>query len=509
VAKKQKKKNRKNKGKRRTPTSKRIKTEKESVQAPSKSGKSNGESGGSVNSGRKPPRGKPAASTGNGRARSQRPEEGTPRRAFSTMGAVGRSGESGDRKLSQILKRALNCQNEKAKRVVTSFTHEFHTYPARMHPATARYIFESLATDDVRVILDPFCGSGTVLVEGIAAGKRVLGFDANPLAIQIARTKIMRDVANSSRTRKAFLDRVEEIVGLTIMAGKEARRAGYIAKAHYSPSGANRDRRDQELKHWFSPHVRRELECMLALIEEMDKDRKLKLPLRMVLSSILYKVSKRSSDTDKKQKQKQIGRGFPARIFRDRAKQLVRGLSDLNDAVDKDESLGAPLVYRADARCLSQEKSLEKLGDAKVDMVITSPPYPGTYDYAHHHDLRMSFFGIANKKFITEEMGARRSFAVDEEQLWSKSFKQWQRDSRKIFSELAKVLRSGGYMVMVMGDSMAGRHAIYADDELPQVMGRSFELVASAWQSRPLLGREKQAFKGNNKREHLFLLRRK
>ncbi len=39
-------------------------------------------------------------------------------------------------------------------------------------------------------VLDPYCGSGTVLVEAALADRRALGIDLNPLAVLIAQTKI-------------------------------------------------------------------------------------------------------------------------------------------------------------------------------------------------------------------------------------------------------------------------------------------------------------------------------
>ena len=68
-------------------------------------------------------------------------------------------------------------------------THGFHPYPARMIPLIAKRIIEKYATHIDDVILDPFCGSGTVLVEAVVHDKHAIGFDINPLAVLIAKTK--------------------------------------------------------------------------------------------------------------------------------------------------------------------------------------------------------------------------------------------------------------------------------------------------------------------------------
>src|SRR5690606_32981311 len=72
-----------------------------------------------------------------------------------------------------------------------TLTHGFHSYPARMHPAIARQLIASLAAPGAG-LLDPFCGSGTVVVEGLRAGHPTVGLDLNPLAVRLARVKCMR-----------------------------------------------------------------------------------------------------------------------------------------------------------------------------------------------------------------------------------------------------------------------------------------------------------------------------
>src|SRR5580658_214827 len=66
--------------------------------------------------------------------------------------------------------------------------HGFHTYPARMHPATATRLIEAFASPG-STVLDPFCGSGTVLVEAMRLGSTAIGTDLNPLAVRLATIK--------------------------------------------------------------------------------------------------------------------------------------------------------------------------------------------------------------------------------------------------------------------------------------------------------------------------------
>src|ERR1043166_7454846 len=68
-------------------------------------------------------------------------------------------------------------------------THGLHPYPAKFIPQIPRQLIAELAPRDGSIVLDPFCGSGTTLVEAQAAGLPAFGIDSHPLATLIARVK--------------------------------------------------------------------------------------------------------------------------------------------------------------------------------------------------------------------------------------------------------------------------------------------------------------------------------
>lgn len=78
------------------------------------------------------------------------------------------------------------------------FVHNMFSYPAMMVPKMQRELLNividnvnnsSDSTKLIRSILDPFVGSGTILVEGMLRGLNVTGIDINPLAILICKVK--------------------------------------------------------------------------------------------------------------------------------------------------------------------------------------------------------------------------------------------------------------------------------------------------------------------------------
>ena len=106
------------------------------------------------------------------------------RRALSHVGGdveLWGDGEAADR-----LGAAIDVPTSaEAEELARAHVHGFHSYPARMHPLVARRLVEEFSAPG-ELVLDPFCGSGTVLVEAALAGRRAVGVDANPLAVRLA-----------------------------------------------------------------------------------------------------------------------------------------------------------------------------------------------------------------------------------------------------------------------------------------------------------------------------------
>jgi hypothetical protein len=71
---------------------------------------------------------------------------------------------------------------------ITGAPHDFYHYPARFAPVFAREAIKTF-TKAGDLVLDPFCGGGTTLVEALSLGRRAVGIDINSLATFLTRTK--------------------------------------------------------------------------------------------------------------------------------------------------------------------------------------------------------------------------------------------------------------------------------------------------------------------------------
>lgn len=364
-----------------------------------------------------------------------------------------------------------------------SHIHGFHTYPARMHPATARRLVRTVSAPGTTV-LDPFCGSGTVLVEAMLAGRRAVGTDLNPLAVCLARLKTTRFDAAARRAIVALA----RSIALFADARRE-RRAG--ATHRYS-------REDVTL---FAPHVLLELDSLAAGIAELASgDRAIREALELVLSSVLVKVSLASSDTSARREPRRTAAGFPSRLFERKADELARRLGEFARSVP--DGVPDAVVAEDDAG------RLKTVAASSVDAIVTSPPYAATYDYLAQHALRLRWLGLDSRALAADEMGARRNYARLDAPAAART---WRAEIDRALRSMRRVCRPGGRVAFLIGDSAVGSQALRADEVIASIAPEAgFTLLARASQARPHFhGPSAAAFRQHPRNEHAIALEKR
>jgi len=346
-----------------------------------------------------------------------------------------------------------------------------------MHPSIARAALARLCGPGRRV-LDPFCGSGTVLVEAMAAGRAAVGIDASPLAVLIAKVR-------SSVLDEAGRER------LVLLAREISTQAAERARKRVRPEIPAWARREKER---FSPHVALELLGLRELVGQTEED-EVGYALRACLSSILVKFMRKADASAEGPEGQRIGRSVPSRFFAGRAEELARALATL--AHKTPAGTPAPDVRLGDARHLAG------LPTGGFDFLLSSPPYAGTYDYGEHHDVRFLWLGLPRASLERAQVGARGAgMGVPE--------KRWRNDRQKWLGEMGRVLGPGAEAVLVVGDGVVGEAPEDAAQALCAEAPRAGLVpVAGASQVRPPRERRLAAlFAGRSRREHIVLLRR-
>lgn len=315
---------------------------------------------------------------------------------------------AGDKVLARTLEGALRHRGR-----VERATHGFHTWPAGLHPDAARDLL-AVAPGPV---LDPFCGGGTVLVEAMLAGREALGLDVGSVACLVAR----------ARTRRA-----DEAARTALRVG--ARAATEKALATVGGPLPDPATVPLEIQRAYEPHVYAELHALRAAIGDDEA-------LRAVFSAILVKVSRRASDTNAELTEAARPPGTTATFFHAKAREYARLLEELDQAAPAGVRAR---VHRDDAR--------EQRNKGPYGLVLTSPPYPGVYDYVPMQALRRWWLGLDDESALRDEIGSRRNFRADR----AEAKEAWRQDTSRWVRAAARSLGEGGRLCVIIGDGNVG-----------------------------------------------------
>lgn len=268
-------------------------------------------------------------------------------------------------------------------------THFIHTYPAKLL-AHIPYFFlnNSLLSKSGHNILDPFCGSGTVLLESLLAGRNAFGSDANPLARLITKVKTTgMDISALKKSSKSLETRIS------------------IKQRPILPNVINID-------YWFYPHVIKQLSAIKEAIEKTRNkefrdfyricfsncvkkvslaDQRLSVPVR--LREDQYSINHELRDSTAKHLRK-LKRINVVKEFKKILSMNTKRLESLVNNLPKNVSAS---IISDDARKIPLKLGKKRKG---IDLIITSPPYAGAQKYIRSSSLNMGWLDMCESRTL-------------------------------------------------------------------------------------------------------------
>ncbi|WP_284312643.1 hypothetical protein [Labrys miyagiensis] len=265
-------------------------------------------------------------------------------------------------------------------------THLFHPYPAKLLLNIPLFFLNARqVTSPNSRVFDPFCGSGTVLVEAMLSGHRAAGADANPLARLIARAK----------TR--FIPEVDLMRSLQIVL----REINPAKTSGFSPVVK------QEL--WFIPHVISDLSALLDSIRRTCEGN-----ILTFMEACFSSCVKRLSTSDPRL-------SVPVRLKGDALNSHLGNLPDVKLLFEKTARQNiARLGKLPEQSCGCEiEEDARRLEDhqSQADVIITSPPYAGAQKYVRASSLSIGWLGLApenNLRDLERQNIGREHFSKSE-----------------------------------------------------------------------------------------------
>ncbi len=279
-----------------------------------------------------------------------------------------------------------------------TYTHNFHWYPAKLFPQIPAQLLDFLHVRPGTVVLDPFCGSGTVLVEAAARQCLPIGFDINPIARQISRAK----------TTALSKDRLETLLTSILQLARTNRDSPPV---------------DRLPPYWFTQPARFALYRLHMSIIALVKTP----PYADFFLTSLTSITRRCSLADP----------FIPPPVRMRPHRFQIAGPRYENAYQRAMSLDIPTIYglfeaaaQANITRLTAFASFYKpyaqvssasalampLPSRSVDVAITSPPYCGAQKYIRTFRLELLLLGFSPQQINRLDhasLGSEKSF-------WSK-----------------------------------------------------------------------------------------
>lgn len=308
--------------------------------------------------------------------------------------------------------------------------HFFHPYPAKFIPQIPSRIIKCIAKKG-DIIVDPFMGSGTTLVESKKSGFTSFGFDTNPLAVQIAKAKTMNINEGLVKEIDCFLSWLRKRKNEVLIRPKEM-----VGPILFEDSDI-----------WFRSDVEYSIRIILDEISSFTVDTQ--NFLKVGLSSILKGISNARMDyiiptlpkeaiyVDRKHYYREVdnnSRYIPVfqRLF-SQINRMKTAILEFNKETSPNVKSNALLN---DARTMS--KCIQR-----CNLIITSPPYWTAQNYEENQKLSLKLFGL--QTLPGAEIGREKN--------------QYLQDMELVFIEIAKILQ--GYFAIVIGEDVQnGMHEL-------------------------------------------------
>jgi len=263
---------------------------------------------------------------------------------------------------------------------INSFTHGIHKYPAKFIPQIPRWGIKEF-TRPGDIVLDPFCGCGTTLVESLLSGRNAYGLEISPLAKLITKTKITKiKPAPLEKEHLRLLNKLKKRVW-----------SPFYWKPFIEPN----------LLKWFKPQSVKGLSIIKKNIEGI-KDKNIKDFYTIIFSSIIRRVSNAENQSQKVYISSRFPKEYidPIKLFSKVAEKEKNGLVRFSNAVS---GKNRAKIIKKDALKINLESQ-------SVDFAITSPPYINAINYIRVQRLEYAWLNRFNpeelKMLEVNQMGS-------------------------------------------------------------------------------------------------------
>jgi len=264
------------------------------------------------------------------------------------------------------------------ERLRTKHVHRLHPYMGKFIPQLVEIFLRKF---EPKLVYDPFCGSGTTLVEANVLGIDSIGVDISAFNVLLSRVKTFKyDMTLLHKELFDILHRLSE----------------YRKKFSTDKTLSKKfDTDNNYFKEWYSEQARKELLCYLSLIKYYRAQGLMKVILSRSARSARL-VTHYDLDFPKRPQREPYychKHGRTCYPVQEAYKFLRRYTIDTFNRIKEFNSI------RTDAKVTVIHGDSRKVHLPKdIDLVFTSPPYVGLIDYHEQHKYAFELLGLSNNE---------------------------------------------------------------------------------------------------------------
>lgn len=322
-------------------------------------------------------------------------------------------------------------------------THGYHRYPAKFIPQLVRKIIVKYSKPG-DIVLDSFGGCGTTLVEAKLSGRRSIGLDVNKVAVLISKAKTIGiDPELLKERNKSLFERIAQKTDPT----------NYYETAN------------ERLKYWFKPAQFNKLKTIYDCIQE-EQNSKIRLFYNCCFSNILKNCSIWLAKSIKPQRDFEKKEAEPLMAFTRHLEYMTKKNEEFVGLLKSKKVEDVPSeMKKGDARKIN-------LPDNHVHLVVTSPPYVTSYEYAELHQLSILWFQFAEdikkiKKDFVGTSSRERTRKIIESPIATQTLEalgkvnktlerhisNYYYDLFKCYKEMYRVLKPQKFLCIIIGNT--------------------------------------------------------
>ena len=311
-----------------------------------------------------------------------------------------------------------------AKQRQANSIHEI-SYRACFKPQLPNFFIKNL-TKENDAVYDPFLGRGTTIIEAALLNRKVIGNDINPLSKILSEPRLLTpDLEELSD----YLEKIPFKYNLTA---------------------------DIDLSMFYHPKTESGIVSLRNFILEKEKNNNLNNLdewIRMVATNRLtghssgffsvYTMPPNQAVSQERQKKINKNRKQQPE-YRDVKKLILRKTISLTKDINSFKQKQLKEIHKTAVFLNKDARDTPEINNESVQLTVTSPPFLNIVQYAKDNWLRGWFNGIDIKD-------------IEKKITMSKTIEQWTVVMQKVFDELYRITKKGGYVAFEVGEVKNGK----------------------------------------------------